>query len=73
MDLVGDISGDVGVGVGMMQVDGMFLYLFSRFCFIYILFFMNVTEEATTPNAQGEAVNVFGPLTLNSLDSMWLE
>ena len=37
--------------VRMMQVDGMlFLYSF----FLYILFLMNATEEATTPNVQGE-------------------
>ena len=32
---------------------------------------MNAAEEATTPNAQDEG-DVFGPLTPNSLDGMWL-
>jgi hypothetical protein len=33
---------------------------------------MNAAEEATTPNAQDEGGDVFGPLTPNSLDGMWL-
>lgn len=33
---------------------------------------MNAAEEATTPNAEGEGDDVFGPLTPNSLDGMWL-
>lgn len=43
MDLVGDKSGDVNVGVGavqMMQVDGMFFFycwIFFRFCSLIIL------------------------------------
>jgi len=73
MDFVGDKSGDVDgmCAVRTMQVDGMVFFLYCGiFCFYSHFIFVDATEEAT-PNAEGDADDVFGPLTPNSLDGMW--